>query len=93
MTVNKLKTMDQTRKLAEVVFANVKASAEDVVGEVGKGGKVLSEVIDRGKVALAAKGRRRAEGARHGGRLCHSREQFGGQSEASRRCSTNAPTC
>jgi len=54
VTVNKLKTMDQTRKLAEVVFANVKASADDVVGEVGKGGKVLSEVIDRGKVALAA---------------------------------------
>ena len=36
--------MDQTRKLAEVVFSNVKASAEDVVGEVGQGAKVLSEV-------------------------------------------------
>src|SRR5579883_190294 len=54
ITVNKLKTMDQTRKLAEVVFANVKAGAEDVVGEVGKGGKTLNEVIDRGKVALSA---------------------------------------
>src|ERR1700751_6334732 len=47
ITVNRLKTMDQTRKLAEVVFSNVKASAEDVVGEVGQGAKVLSEVIDR----------------------------------------------
>ncbi|HKD68244.1 MAG TPA: acyl-CoA dehydrogenase family protein [Candidatus Binataceae bacterium] len=54
ITVNKLKTMDQTRKLAEIVFSNVKAGAEDVVGEVGKGAKALNEVIDRGKVALSA---------------------------------------
>jgi alkylation response protein AidB-like acyl-CoA dehydrogenase len=54
ITVNRLKTMDQTRKLAEVVFKDVKAGADDVVGEVGKGAKALSEVIDRGKVALSA---------------------------------------
>jgi alkylation response protein AidB-like acyl-CoA dehydrogenase len=54
ITVNRLKTMDQTRKLAEVVFSNVKAGAGDVVGEAGQGAKPLNEVIDRGKVALAA---------------------------------------
>ena len=54
ITVNRLKTMDQTRKLAEVVFKDVKASADDVVGEVGKGAKALNDVIDRGKVALSA---------------------------------------
>jgi alkylation response protein AidB-like acyl-CoA dehydrogenase len=54
ITVNRLKTMDQTRRLAEVVFSNVKATAEDVVGEVGQGAKTLNEVIDRGKVALSA---------------------------------------
>jgi alkylation response protein AidB-like acyl-CoA dehydrogenase len=54
ITVNRLKTMDQTRKLAEVVFKDVKAGADDVVGEVGKGAKPLNDVIDRGKVALSA---------------------------------------
>jgi alkylation response protein AidB-like acyl-CoA dehydrogenase len=54
VTVNKLKTMDQTRKLAEVVFKDVKAGADDVVGEVDQGVKPLADVIDRGKVALSA---------------------------------------
>jgi alkylation response protein AidB-like acyl-CoA dehydrogenase len=54
VTVNKLKTMDQTRKLAEVVFKDVKAGADDVVGEVDQGVKPLGDVIDRGKVALSA---------------------------------------
>jgi alkylation response protein AidB-like acyl-CoA dehydrogenase len=54
VTVNPLKTMDQTRKLGEVQFRAVKASAADVVGEVGAGWGGLSAVLDRTKVALAA---------------------------------------
>ncbi|MBV8774112.1 MAG: acyl-CoA/acyl-ACP dehydrogenase [Deltaproteobacteria bacterium] len=53
VAVTRLTTMDQTRKLAEVKFAAVKVDAADVVGEVGGGWKVMSEVIDRGKVMLA----------------------------------------
>ncbi len=49
-----LKTMDQTRKLAEIRFTDVKATSADIVGEVGKGWKTLSQIIDRGKVMLAA---------------------------------------
>ncbi len=54
IAVTPLKTMDQTRKLSEIRFTEVKATSADVVGEVGKGWKTLSEVIDRGKVMLAA---------------------------------------
>jgi len=54
ISVTPLKTMDQTRKLAEITFANVKATASDVVGAVGHGWKTLTEVLDRGKVMLAA---------------------------------------
>ncbi len=54
ISVHPLKTMDQTRKMAEVSFKAVEAGAADVVGERGQGWKTLSEVIDRGKVALAA---------------------------------------
>jgi alkylation response protein AidB-like acyl-CoA dehydrogenase len=49
-----LKTMDQTRKLAEIKFANVEAGPGDMIGEIGKGWDTLSAVIDRGKVMLAA---------------------------------------
>ena len=54
ISVAPLKTMDQTRKLSEVKFAGVKATALDVVGTVGGGWKRLSEMVDRGKVMLAA---------------------------------------
>jgi alkylation response protein AidB-like acyl-CoA dehydrogenase len=54
ITITPLKTMDQTRKLAEIKFANVEAGAGDVIGEAGKGWETLSAVIDRGKVMLAA---------------------------------------
>lgn len=54
ISVTSLKTMDQTRKLSEIRFAGVKATAADVVGSVGAGWKPLSEVVDRGKVMLAA---------------------------------------
>ena len=53
ITVTRLSTMDQTRKLAEVTFSGVKADAGDVVGEVGNGWNLLSQIIDRGKVMLA----------------------------------------
>jgi alkylation response protein AidB-like acyl-CoA dehydrogenase len=53
ITITPLNTMDQTRKLAEVKFAAVRAGNDDVIGEVGAGWKTLSEVIDRGKVMLA----------------------------------------
>ena len=52
--VSMLKTMDETRKLAEIRFNAVNATAADVVGPVDGGFKTLSETIDRGKVALAA---------------------------------------
>jgi alkylation response protein AidB-like acyl-CoA dehydrogenase len=54
ITVTPLATMDQTRKLTEVSFAEVKAGAGDVVGEVGRGWRLLTEIVDRGKVLLAA---------------------------------------
>jgi alkylation response protein AidB-like acyl-CoA dehydrogenase len=52
--ITPLKTMDSTRLLSEVSFAGVKAGAEDVVGAVGDGWKVLSQIIDKGKVMIAA---------------------------------------
>jgi alkylation response protein AidB-like acyl-CoA dehydrogenase len=54
ISLTSLKTMDQTRKLSEVKFAGVKASAADVIGQPGAGWKTLSDVLDRGKVMLAA---------------------------------------
>ena len=49
-----LKTMDQTRKLSVVKFAGVKASAADVIGTIGGGWSILSAILDRGKVMIAA---------------------------------------
>jgi alkylation response protein AidB-like acyl-CoA dehydrogenase len=54
VTINPLKTMDQTRRLGEVEFRGVKASAADLVGSPGEGWAVLNAAIDRAKVALAA---------------------------------------
>jgi alkylation response protein AidB-like acyl-CoA dehydrogenase len=54
IAVTVLDTMDRTRKVAEVRFEEVEASQADVVGKVGEGWKPLSQVIDRGKVSLAA---------------------------------------
>jgi alkylation response protein AidB-like acyl-CoA dehydrogenase len=53
MAITRLTAMDQTRKLAQVTFTDVKASASDIVGEPGNGWDTLSKVIDRGKVMLA----------------------------------------
>jgi alkylation response protein AidB-like acyl-CoA dehydrogenase len=49
-----LKTMDQTRKLCEVTFDNVKVGADAVLGAVGQGWPLLEGVIDRAKVGLCA---------------------------------------
>jgi alkylation response protein AidB-like acyl-CoA dehydrogenase len=49
-----LKTMDQTRKLCEITFDNVKVGKEAVLGGVGKGWPLLDRVIDRAKVAMCA---------------------------------------
>jgi len=54
ISVAPLKTMDQTRKLSEVKFAGVKATAADVVGEAGSGWKTLRDLTDRGKVMIGA---------------------------------------
>ncbi len=54
ISVAPLKTMDQTRKLSEVKFAGVKATAADVIGEAGGGWKTLCELTDRGKVMIGA---------------------------------------
>jgi alkylation response protein AidB-like acyl-CoA dehydrogenase len=49
-----LKTMDQTRKLCEVVLKDVGVPAERVLGEPGHGWKLLDRIVDRGKVGLCA---------------------------------------
>ncbi len=54
VSVIPLKTMDQTRKLSEVRFDAVRATADDVIGEPEQGWRILAEVIDRGKLMMAA---------------------------------------
>jgi alkylation response protein AidB-like acyl-CoA dehydrogenase len=49
-----LKTMDQTRKLCEVVLKDVSVPANRLLGEEGQGWKLLDRIVDRGKVALCA---------------------------------------
>jgi alkylation response protein AidB-like acyl-CoA dehydrogenase len=50
--VTLLKTMDQTRKLAEVNFDNVTVGSDAVLGKVGAGWPLLERIVDRAKVAL-----------------------------------------
>jgi alkylation response protein AidB-like acyl-CoA dehydrogenase len=54
VSVTPLKTMDSTRRLSEVKFSAVKAGLDDVVGVVGDGWKTLADIIDKGKVMIAA---------------------------------------
>ena len=54
VTTTLLKTMDQTRKLCEVVLHDVSVPAEHVLGAPGQGWKLLDRVVDRGKVGLCA---------------------------------------
>jgi len=49
-----LPTMDQTRKLAEVVLEDVRVPASALVGEEGAAWPVLSRTLDLAAVALAA---------------------------------------
>ena len=49
-----LKTMDQTRKLCEVVLTDVAVPAARVLGTPGEGWKLLDRIVDRGKVGLCA---------------------------------------
>jgi len=52
--ITPLKTMDQTRKLSEVVFDGVKVPAASVLGTAGQGWAALERIADRGKVGLCA---------------------------------------
>jgi len=54
ITTTQLKTMDQTRKLAEVVLKDVRVPADRVLGAPGEGWKLLDRIADRGKVGLCA---------------------------------------
>ncbi|HZS16168.1 MAG TPA: acyl-CoA dehydrogenase family protein [Candidatus Dormibacteraeota bacterium] len=54
VTVRQLKTMDQTRRVASVSFADVTVSADRVVGGEGRGWSVLRRGIDRALVAISA---------------------------------------
>jgi alkylation response protein AidB-like acyl-CoA dehydrogenase len=54
ITTTQLKTMDQTRKLGEVVLKDVRVPADRVLGTVGGGWALLDRVVDRGKVGLCA---------------------------------------
>jgi alkylation response protein AidB-like acyl-CoA dehydrogenase len=52
--IAQLKTMDQTRRLSEVVLQDVRVPAGRVLGTAGKGWALLDRIVDRGKVGLCA---------------------------------------
>jgi alkylation response protein AidB-like acyl-CoA dehydrogenase len=52
--ISQLKTMDQTRRLSEVVLQNVRVPGDHVLGTVGQGWALLDRIVDRGKVGLCA---------------------------------------
>jgi alkylation response protein AidB-like acyl-CoA dehydrogenase len=54
VAVTLLKTMDQTRKLCEVVLRDVAVAPERAVGSPGEGWRLLERIVDRGKVGLCA---------------------------------------
>jgi alkylation response protein AidB-like acyl-CoA dehydrogenase len=54
VTTTLLKTMDQTRKLCEVVLKDVAVPTDGVLGAPGEGWKLLERIADRGKVGLCA---------------------------------------
>ena len=54
VAITLLKTMDQTRKLCEVVLKDVAVPAERVLGTAGQGWELLDRIVDRGKVGLCA---------------------------------------
>jgi alkylation response protein AidB-like acyl-CoA dehydrogenase len=54
VTTTLLRTMDQTRKLCEVVLKDVRVGPDRVLGNRGEGWKLLERIVDRGKVGLCA---------------------------------------
>jgi alkylation response protein AidB-like acyl-CoA dehydrogenase len=54
VTITPLKTMDQTRRLAEVKLDGVQVGADRVLGTPGQGWALLDRIVDRGKVGLCA---------------------------------------
>lgn len=54
LKVSALKTMDQTRKLSEVVLSGVKVGRDALLGAEGGAWKAIERLADRGKVALCA---------------------------------------
>jgi alkylation response protein AidB-like acyl-CoA dehydrogenase len=54
LEVQALEMFDQTRRVYEVIFKNVLVPKTALVGDEGKGGKVLARLIDAACVALAA---------------------------------------
>jgi alkylation response protein AidB-like acyl-CoA dehydrogenase len=52
--ISQLKTMDQTRRLSEVVLTDVRVPAGRVLGAPGQGWALLDRIVDRGKVGLCA---------------------------------------
>jgi alkylation response protein AidB-like acyl-CoA dehydrogenase len=54
VTVTQLKTMDQTRKLGEVVLKDVRVPGDALLGSAGAGWNLLDRIADRGKVGLCA---------------------------------------
>jgi alkylation response protein AidB-like acyl-CoA dehydrogenase len=54
VTISQLKTMDQTRRLSEVVLQNVRVPGDRVLGTAGQGWALLDRIVDRGKVGLCA---------------------------------------
>jgi len=54
LTVTLLPTMDQTRKLCEVVFKDVAVGPEALMGQAGSGWVPLARIIDKATVGLCA---------------------------------------
>ena len=54
ITINQLKTMDQTRKQSEVIFDKVNVSRDQIIGQVDMGWPILSKVLHVASAALCA---------------------------------------
>lgn len=54
LKVTPLKTMDQTRRLYEVVFEQVQVPAHHVLGEIGQGWAIWQRVLDKATIGLCA---------------------------------------
>ena len=54
MEISPLRGIDQTRKTCQIEFKDAKVGKDGVLGEIGKGGAVLRELIKKSTVALCA---------------------------------------